>query len=159
MGRKQTVHKFSLTVINLKESIMTKGIRAFTNETFAATLPELAELGPVEFRREVMVKTMMAFDINKASAATHYNHALKMAKASSPEAVATLGRAEDKKGGRKPVHTVDVIKVKTGELVAGNVSKAEAEFLITKAEKAHKAKLAIKVAAPEVAAPAEAVAA
>jgi hypothetical protein len=141
---------------------MTKGIRAFTNETFAATLPSLAEMGAVEFRREVMAKTMMAFEINVASAATHYNHALKMAKASSPEAVATLGRAEDKKGGRKPVHTVDVIKVKTGELVAGNVSKAEAEFLITKAEKAHKAKLAIRVeapAAPVEAAPAEAVAA
>ncbi len=122
---------------------MTKGIRQFTNETFNATLPQLAELGAVAFRREVMAQVMCAFEISVASAATHYNHALKAAKAANPEAVATLGRAEDKKGGRKPA-TVDVIKVKTGEVIAAGVTKAAAELLITKAAVAKKAKLAIK---------------
>jgi hypothetical protein len=139
---------------------MTKGIRSFTNTTFNNTLPQLGELGAVAFRREVMAQVVMAFDISIASAATHYNHALKTAKANNAEAVASLGRAEDKKGGRKPVHAVDVIKVKTGEVVATGLSKAAAELLITKASAARKPKLAIKVeavveAAPAVAAPAE----
>ncbi len=80
---------------------MTRGIRAFTNQTFNATLPQLAELGAVGFRREVMAKVMIGCDINVASAATHYNHSLKLAKESNPDAVATLGRPADKKGGRK----------------------------------------------------------
>jgi hypothetical protein len=144
---------------------MTKGIRAFTNETFKNTLPQLGELGAIAFRREVMAQVVMAFDISVASAATHYNHALKMAKVESPEAVATLGRAEDKKGGRKPTYTVDVIKVKTGEVVATGLSKAKAELLISKAKASRKPALGIKTeavaeAAPAVEAPAaEAVAA
>lgn len=141
---------------------MTKGIRAFTNETFKNTLPQLGELGAIAFRREVMAQVVMAFEISVASAATHYNHALKMARSENPEAVKTLGRAEDKKGGRKPVHTVDVIKVKTGELVAGGLSKAKAELLISKAKASRKPALAIKTVeavvetAPAVEAPAEA---
>ena len=123
---------------------MTKGIRSFTNTTFANTLPQLGELGAIAFRREVMAQVVMAFEISVASAATHYNHALKMARAADPESVKTLGRAEDKKGGRKPVHTVDVIKVKTGELVASGLSKAKAELLISKAKASRKPALAIK---------------
>lgn len=136
---------------------MTKGIREFTNQTFARTLPQLAELGNTEFRREVMAQTILAFNISEASAATHYNHALKLARAANPDAVAGLGRPEDKKGGRKPVHTVDVIKVKTGEVVAAGVSKAKAELLIARAANAKKAKLAIKEVAAAIVA--EAVAA
>lgn len=136
---------------------MTKGIREFTNQTFARTLPQLGELGNTEFRREVMAQTILAFGISEASAATHYNHALKQARAANPEAVAGLGRPEDKKGGRKAVHTVDVIKVKTGEVVAAGVSKAKAELLIAKAAEAKKAKLAIKEVAAAIVA--EAVAA
>lgn len=125
---------------------MTRGIRQFTNETFNNTLPQLPELGAIAFRREVMAQVMMAFEISVASAATHYNHSLKQAKLNNPEAVATLGRAEDKKGGRKPVHPVDVIKVKTGEVVATGVSKAVAQALIDKAAASpNKPRLAIKV--------------
>ena len=127
---------------------MTKGIRAFTNDTFNATLPQLAELGPTGFRREVIGLVVMTCDISVASASTHYNHSLKLAKATNPEAVASLGRAEDKKGGRKPIHTVDVIKVKTGEVVVAGVSKAKAQALIDQAAASRKAKLAIKVDAP-----------
>ena len=133
---------------------MTKGIRAFSNETFNNTLPQLSELGNIAFRREVMAQIIMAFEVSVASAATHYNHSLKAARESNPADVATLGRAEDKKGGRKPkvqavvVATVDVIKVKTGEVVAVGVTQEVAEALIIKAVTAHKAKLAIKVNEP-----------
>jgi hypothetical protein len=133
---------------------MTQGIREFTNATFNATLPQLAELGNIAFRAEVMNQSIMAFGISVGSAATHYNHALKTARAANPEAVATLGRSEDKKGGRKPIHTVDVIKVKTGEVVATGLSKAKAELLISKAAESRKPKLAIKVEAVAEAAPA-----
>ena len=133
---------------------MTKGIREFTNHTFKETLPKLGELGAIAFRREVMDQTIMAFGITVASAATHYNHALKMAKAENPEAVKGLGRSEDKKGGRKPIHVVDVIKVKTGEVVATGLSKAKAELLIEKAAAKKSAKLAIKVDAVAETAPA-----
>jgi hypothetical protein len=133
---------------------MTQGIREFTNATFNATLPQLAELGNIAFRAEVMNQSIMAFGISVGSAATHYNHALKTARAANPEAVATLGRSEDKKGGRKPIHTVDVIKVKTGEVVATGLSKAKAELLISKAAESRKPKLAIKVEAVAETAPA-----
>ena len=133
---------------------MTKGIREFTNATFNATLPKLGELGAIAFRAEVMNQTIMAYGISVGSAATHYNHAFKVAKAANPEAVKGLGRAEDKKGGRKPVHVVDVIKVKTGEVVASGLSKAAANLLIEKAAASRKPKLAIKVDAVAETAPA-----
>ena len=124
---------------------MTQGIREFTNATFNATLPQLAEMGNIAFRAEVMNQSIMAFGISVGSAATHYNHALKQARITNPEAVAKLGRPEDKKGGRKPVHLVDVIKVKTGEVVASGLSKAKAELLVTKAAATpNKPRLAIK---------------
>ena len=134
---------------------MTQGIREFTNATFNATLPQLAELGNIAFRAEVMNQSIMAFGISVGSAATHYNHALKQARITNPEAVAKLGRPEDKKGGRKPIHTVDVIKVKTGEVVATGLSKAKAELLISKAAESRKPKLAIKVVEAAVEAAAE----
>lgn len=124
---------------------MTKGVREFTNELFINILPQLAELGNAGFRRKIIAQTVMAFDCTVASAATHYNHALKMVRASNPDAIKGLGRPEDKKGGRKPIHTVDVIKTKTGEVIAAGVSKSVAESLIAKAAAAHKAKLEIKV--------------
>ena len=123
---------------------MTKGIRAFVNDTFNTTLPQLTELGNVAFRAEVMNQAIMAFGISVASAATHYNHALKLAKENSPEAVKGLGRSEDKKGGRKPT-LVSVIKVKDGAVVATGLTKAAAEEMIEKAAAAKKAKLAIQV--------------
>ena len=124
---------------------MTQGIRAFVNATFKEQLANLPELGNIAFRAEVMNQAIMAFGISVGSAATHYNHALKQARIDSPEAVKGLGRPEDKKGGRKPVHLVDVIKVKTGEVVAFGLSKAKAELLVTKAAATpNKPRLAIK---------------
>ncbi len=143
---------------------MTKGIREYVNARFSEYLPKLAELGNVGFRKTVMEGAVAKFSISIASAATHYNHALKAQRTADPKSVEGLGRPEDKKGGRKPVHTVDVIKVKTGEVVAQGLSKAAAEAMITQAADKKKAKLAIKevVVAAEVApevAPVEAAAA
>lgn len=125
---------------------MTKGIRSYVIATFTAGLPALnnKEVNATKFRRDVMAQAVAAFEISVASAATHYNHALKLAKAATPELVAGLGRAEDKKGGRKPVHVVTVIKAKSGEIVAENISKAKAELLITRAAEQKKPKLIIK---------------
>jgi hypothetical protein len=122
---------------------MTKGIRAYTNARFVKLLPQLAELGNAGFRAKVMNDTVNKFDISVPSAATHYNHAFKTAKAEGLD-TGSLGRAEDKKGGRKPIHVVDVIKVKTGEVVASGVSKGAAELLISKAAASRKAKLAVR---------------
>jgi len=124
---------------------MTQGIRNFVNQTFNEQLPNLAELGNVGFRAEVMNQAILAFGISVGSAATHYNHSLKAAREANPAAVAGLGRPEDKKGGRKAIHTVDVIKVKTGEVIATGLSKAKAELLIAKAAATpNKPRLAIK---------------
>ena len=109
---------------------MTKGIRSFANDTFANTLPKLAEWGPTTFRASVIAAVMGQFDISLASAATHYNHAFKVQKAADPASVAGLGRSEDKKGGRKPIHVVTVVKAKSGAVVAEGVSRAKAADMI-----------------------------
>ena len=98
-----------------REIEMTKGIREYTNARFAKYLPQLGELGNAGFRKKVMDGAITKFGITVASAATHYNFALKLQRSTNPKSVEGLGRPEDKKGGRKPIHTVDVIKVKTGE--------------------------------------------
>ena len=134
---------------------MTTGIRAYTNNRFAKYLPQFqaGELDGKSFRAKVMEGAVTKFGISIASAATHYNHALKMQRLADPKSVDGLGRPEDKKGGRKPIHTVDVIKVKSGEVVAAGISKGAAEILIAKAAaKRGVAKLAIKVEEAEPAA-------
>jgi hypothetical protein len=125
---------------------MTKGIREFVNAKFVAlSIARLGgELSNAAFRKSVMDSAVAKFDISVASAATHYNHTFKAVKAAEPPLVEGLGRADDKKGGRKPIHTVDVIKVKTGEVVAVGVSKGAAANLIAAAAVARKAKLAVK---------------
>lgn len=123
---------------------MTQGIRDFSNATFTGLLPQRAELTNTGFRKAVMAAIIAQFQITIASAATHYNHSLKVQRANNPESVKDLGRPDDKKGGRKAIYTVEVIKVKTGEVVASGLSKAAAEEMIAKAATARKAKLAIK---------------
>ncbi len=85
---------------------MDKGIRPACNAKFAELLPTRAEVGNTAFRKNVMFYVMEEFGITLASAATHYNHAFQAVKAANPELVAGLGRADDKKGGRKPKATV-----------------------------------------------------
>ena len=126
---------------------MTQGIRAFTIANFAAGLAarNSKEVTDTQFRADVMDQSIVAFGISIASAATHYNHALKLAKAATPELVVGLGRPEDKKGGRKPIHTVDVVKAKSGDVVATGLSQAKAEAMVAEAAAKGKVKLAIKV--------------
>jgi hypothetical protein len=148
---------------------MTKGIRAATIAAFIATLPQRAELGNTGFRKTVMSKIMTDHGITLASAATHYNHALKLQRETAPETVLDLGRPEDKKGGRKPkvvattdavaaetpaapvVQLVNVVKVKDGSVVAVGLTVEAANELIEKAAAAKKSKLAIAEAPVETA--------
>jgi len=112
---------------------MTKGIRAYTNAKFVKLLPQLAELGNAGFRAKVMQAVVKKFEISVASAATHYNHALKTVRAESPELVAGLGRPEDKKGGRPVIHAVTVVNPRSGKVVAEGISKAKAKEVIVAA--------------------------
>ena len=133
---------------------MDKGIRPACNAKFAELLPQRAALGNTEFRRAVMSFIVEEFGISVASAATHYNHAFKVAKEANPTAVEGLGRPEDKKGGRKPkqfavvldvsepVQTVFEVKKKSdGSVVASGLSFEDARELVNKAAAQKKAKL------------------
>ncbi len=126
---------------------MTKGIREFVNETFAALLPArpnpATREGNTAFRKAVMSKAMEQFGISLASAATHYNHTLKFVKETDPTLVVGLGREEDKKGGRKPIHTVQVIKVKDGSHVGERMSIEKAKKLVLASQEKGKVKLTI----------------
>ena len=124
---------------------MTQGIRAYVASRFAQLLPQFrsGELTGTAFRKAVMEGAVQEFGITVASASTHYNHSLTQMRLTDPRAVEGLGRPEGKKGGRKPKVTVDVIKVKTGEVVAAGVSRGAAEFMIAQAQLKKKAKLAI----------------
>lgn len=135
-----------------------KGIRDFVNEKFGELLPQRAEMGNTAFRKAVMQAAMTQYGISLASAATHYNHSLKTVRSIDGELVEGLGRPEGKKGGRKVVKAVTVIKVKTGEVVAEGISRAKANELLIAAVGKGKTKLAIKEdveaeAAVEVVAP------
>jgi hypothetical protein len=133
---------------------MDKGIRVNVNNKFVELLPQRAEMGNKRFRAEVIGFAMEEFGITLASAATHYNHAFKVVRASQPELVADLGRAEDKKGGRKPKSSVvvtDVAEVQQTEfrvlrksdsaLIAEGLSFEDARTLVNKAAAQKKAKL------------------
>jgi hypothetical protein len=137
---------------------MTKGIREFVNEKFAALLPTRVNTreGNTAFRKAVMQSAMETFGISLASAATHYNHTLKFIKETDPTLIEGLGRPEDKKGGRKPIHTVQVIKVKTGEPVGEPMSMEKAKKLVLASQEKGKVKLMIKDETPAEETPAAA---
>ena len=127
---------------------MTKGIREHVNEKFASLLPQRTEMGNTAFRKAVMQDAMTTFGISLASAATHYNHTLKFIKETDPTLVEGLGRPDDKKGGRRPIHTVQVIKVKTGEPVGERMSTEKAKKLVLASLAPGKVKLMIKDETP-----------
>ena len=136
-----------------------KGIRINVNHKFVELLGTRAESGNTRFRANVIGYAMEEFGITLASAATHYNHAFKEAKKvpELAEALAGLGRAEDKKGGRKPKAKVaavvegDVAEVQQTEfrvlrksdnaVIAEALSFEQATALVNKAATAKKAKL------------------
>lgn len=140
---------------------MDKGIRPYCNNKFVE-LNEVRRRGLLtntQFRKDVMFDVMEQFGITLASAATHYNHAFKMVKELNAELVDGLGRAEDKKGGRKPkiVHAdlsplspdyvepvqteFNVCKKSDGTVIATGLSFEAAQELINKAASQKKAKL------------------
>lgn len=135
---------------------MTQGIRDYTNARFAKYLPKFqaGELDGKAFRAKVMEGAVKHFSISVASAATHYNHALKMTRLADPKAVEGLGRPEDKKGGRPVLNPVTVINARSGKVVVEGVSKGAADILIAKAGvlKDGKNRLAIQALAAEEAA-------
>jgi hypothetical protein len=114
---------------------MTKGIREFTNARFAKFLPQFqaGELTGAAFRAKVMEGASKKFEISVASAATHYNHALKMTRLENPAAVEGLGRPDDKKGGRPVLNPVTVVNARSGKVVVEGVSRGAATMVITKA--------------------------
>lgn len=87
-----------------------KGIRSYCNHKFMEVLPTRTNTrqGNTVFRKTVMSDCMEQFSISLASASTHYNHsfieAQKAVTAGTLDAklLEGLGRAPDKKGGRKP---------------------------------------------------------
>jgi len=81
---------------------MDKGIRVNVRNKFVELSPQREALGNTPFRKAIIAYAMEEFGITLASAATHYNDAFKKVKQTNPELVLGLGRAEDKKGGRKP---------------------------------------------------------
>lgn len=137
---------------------MTQGIRDFTNARFANHLPKFqaGEMTGSALRKKVMGDTIAKFAISVASAATHYNHALKTTRLATPEMVEGLGRPEDKKGGRPVLNPVTVINTRSGKVVVEGVSRGAAEVLIIQAGvlKNGDAKLSIKAEAEAEAAPA-----
>jgi hypothetical protein len=114
---------------------MTQSIRDFTNTRFAKFLPKFTagEMDGKAFRGKVITDVVAKFEISSASAATHYNHALKMQRLADPESVATLGRPEGKKGGRPVLHPVTVVNARSGKVVAEGISRGAADVLIAKA--------------------------
>jgi len=92
---------------------MDKGIRPYAVAAFIAQSPGRVNTreGNTAFRKTLMAELMEQFDITLASAATHYNHAFISAKTTHPALVEGLGRAEDKKGGRKPKAKPEVAAV------------------------------------------------
>jgi len=90
---------------------MDKGIRPYCINKFNE-LNVQRKAGTITntvFRKTVMADCMEAFGISLASAATHYNHAFKEAKRLTPADLEGLGRAEDKKGGRKPKAKAELV--------------------------------------------------
>jgi hypothetical protein len=105
---------------------MDKGIRPFVNRKFAELLPARVNTtaGNTLFRKNVMHAAMEAFGISVASAATHYNYSFQECKKATPELVEGLGRADDKKGGRKPKVVPDATAATVEPAVGGDVSDA-----------------------------------
>ncbi len=112
---------------------MDKGIRINVNAKFKELLvernaqPADSKTRNKEFRRDVMTWAISEFDISIASAATHYNHALKLAQKEIPAQVEGLGRPEDKKGGRKKKIVAETTAAVNGEGESPDKKEGEAE--------------------------------
>ena len=131
---------------------MDQGIRATCNFKFMELLPQRAAMGNTAFRKAVMSYIVEEFAIPVSSAATHYNHSFQKCREANPELVEGLGRAEDKKGGRKPkaisVDHADTVQTEftvkrcsNGATIAQAVTLEAARNMVHKAAAQKKAKL------------------
>lgn len=143
---------------------MDKGIRINANHKFMEMLPQRAELGNTPFRKAVIGYVMQEFGATLASASTAYNKAFIEARKAAETNVEVaallvgLGRAEDKKGGRKakvkveatavatetvvevPEQTEFTVKLKLdGSVVASGLTYEQAVAMVKKAKAAKKA--------------------
>ena len=123
---------------------MTASIREYVIARLVEYLPQLPIIGGTAFRKTVMSGAIEKYNISVASAATHYNHALKAQRAADPVSVDGLGRTEIKKNDQPIIHLVDVIQVNTGKVILSNVSVDTAEQIIALAVEKKKTKLEIR---------------
>ena len=127
---------------------MSQHIRSFCNAKFAELLPQRKELTNTGFRKAVMDACQAQFNITLASSATHYNFSLKEARKNNPASVADLGRDPSKKGGAPVKHLFQVIKVKSGDVIATDLSKEAADAMVAMALAKKKAKLEARPQVP-----------
>lgn len=144
---------------------MDKGIRPYCNNKFVELNEERrrGNMSNLAFRKGVIYDVVEQFGISVASASTHYNYSFKMIKELNAELVSGLGRAEDKKGGRKPkakpaqevaVAVADeltpevdgqtvfrVCKKADDSVIAEGLNFEDARVMVAKAAAAKKAKL------------------
>lgn len=126
--------------------------RAFAFNLFTSLLPQRAELGNTEFRKQVLVGMEKEFNMTRASASATYNVVKKLAV--EQELCEDFGRTPAapkpakepkarKTGSKAAAKTVNVVRAKDQKVVAEGISIAEAQELVAKAAKQKKAKLEI----------------
>lgn len=128
-------------------TIKANPVREFARAKFMELLPSRQEMGNKAFRKAVWSAIQDQFGISVASACTQYNNVFKEVKLSHPQLVEGLGRSEDKKGGRKPIHLVDVIEKHTQSVVASGVSNNKARDMVKSA--AHQELVIVPHAEPQ----------
>jgi hypothetical protein len=104
---------------------MDKGIRAFARNLFVAQnelrrkgLAFTGDKGNTAFRKHVMGTLMEQFGVTLASAATHYNDALQLVKAATPELVSGLGRPGGKNNGGRKKKVAETVALDPAETAA-----------------------------------------
>lgn len=117
--------------------------RAFALDLFTRLLPQRTEIGNTAFRDKVLSTMQEEQNMSRASAAATYNIVKKYAV--EQELCEDFGRtpAQPKPKKAKKAKTVNVVRKKDGNVVAKNVTEAEAKDMIEKARKGKKAALAI----------------
>jgi len=131
---------------------MSKGIRQAALATFIELAPQRVNgsLGSIEhtvspgnvaFRKMVCNKIEAQFNTSHKSACSAYNWAKVECTKLHPELVVSLGRAEDKKGGRKPKAKADPVTENAAPVVeAPAVEVQAAPVVAAKAPAKSKAK-------------------
>ena len=110
--------------------------RAFAFDLFVSLLPQRTAIGNTAFRKQVLVGLEDKFNMTRASAAATYNAVKKAAVAQG--LCEEFGRAASTP---KVTLRVNVVRAKDKQVVAEDVTVAEAQELVAKAIRQKKAKL------------------